>query len=132
MKIKYRTVTEDIEIEVEEEWADIIRNEERHDDNLNRKERSHCWHKDMFEDKEDWIADHTYDPFYNLCRETWEEKMNRLYYAISQLTEDQQRLIDYVYFQGYSLKAFAAIEGVSPMAISKRHKTIIKKLREIF
>ena len=132
MKIKYRTATEDIEVEVEKEWADYINNEERRNNNLERKERSHCWRKDMFEDREEWIGSHEYDPFYNLCRETKEEKMNRLRYAISKLTDDQQRLIDYVYYKGYSLKAFAAIEGVSPKAISKRHQTILKKLKEIF
>jgi DNA-directed RNA polymerase specialized sigma subunit len=48
------------------------------------------------------------------------------------LNEDQQRLIDYVYFKGYSMKAFAEIEGVSPVAITYRHKEILKKLKEIF
>ena len=55
-----------------------------------------------------------------------------VYYALSQLNEDQQRLIDYVYFKGYSMKAFAEIEGVSPVAITYRHKEILKKLKEIF
>ncbi|HCA54311.1 MAG TPA: hypothetical protein DEO95_02330, partial [Ruminococcaceae bacterium] len=84
------------------------------------------------DDKDEWVASQEHDPFYNLCRETTEEEIKRLYYAISQLNEDQQRLIDYVYFKGYSMKAFAEIEGVSPVAITYRHKEILKKLKEIF
>ena len=122
-EIVYKTVEETIvvtEEDVDVKWI------------YARKERYHCYRLDIADDKDEWVASQEHDPFYNLCRETTEEEIKRLYYAISQLNEDQQRLIDYVYFKGYSMKAFAEIEGVSPVAITYRHKEILKKLKEIF
>ena len=132
MKISYKTATEEIEIETSRKWAEWIDDEDRVISNQNRKERRNTLHYDESFEYGDWLASDKDNPFYNLCRETPEEELNRLRYAISRLTKDQQRLIEYVYYKGYSMKAFAEIEGVTPKAISKRHQTILKKLREIF
>ena len=132
MKVKYRTVKGTIAVEVEEELAEVIKEEERYAGRIEKLEHRHCWNRNMFEDKEDWPGSYEDDPFYNLGRETWEEEVEHLHRAISQLTEEQQKLIDYVYYKGYSFKAFAEIEGVHPSAITRRHQVIIKKLREIF
>lgn len=132
MKINYKTATGEVEVEATREWAEWVNDENRLVSNQNRKERRHTLHYDESYEYGDWLASDKDNPFYNLCRETPEEELNRLRYAIRQLTKDQQRLIDYIYYKGYSMKAFAEIEGVSAMAISKRHQTIIKKLREIF
>ena len=134
-EIVYKTVEETIvvtEEDVDAKWIDKVNDSMRKDANYARKERYHCYRLDIADDKDEWVASHEHDPFYNLCRETTEEELNRLRYAISRLTKDQQRLIDYVYFKGYSMKAFAEIEGVSPVAITYRHKEILKKLKEIF
>ena len=132
MKINYKTATEEIEVETTQKWAEWVVGEDRIISNQNRKERRNTLHYDESFEYGDWLASDKDNPFYNLCRETPEEELNRLHYAISRLTKDQQRLIEYVYYKGYSMKAFAEIEGVSPKAISKRHQTILKKLREIF
>lgn len=132
MKIIYKTATEKIEVETTQKWAERVDNEDRIISNQNRKERRNTLHYDESFEYGDWLASDKDNPFYNLCRETPEEELNRLHYAINRLTKDQQRLIEYVYYKGYSMKAFAEIEGVSPKAISKRHQTILKKLREIF
>jgi len=132
MKIIYKTATGDIEVEVSQEWADWVENENRIISNQNRKERRNTLHYDESFEYGDWLASDKDNPFYNLCRETPEMELNRLLKAISRLTEDQQKLIEYVYYRGYSLKAFAETEGLTPMAITKRHRLIIKKLKEIF
>jgi len=134
-EIVYKTVEETIvvtEEDVDVKWIQAVNDSMRKDANYARKERYHCYRLDIADDKDEWVASQEHDPFYNLCRETTEEELNRLRYAISRLTKDQQRLIEYAYYKGYSMKAFAEIEGVSPKAISKRHQTILKKLREIF
>ena len=110
----------------------MVNDSMRIDSNLARKERYHCFRLDIADDRDEWVASYDDDPFYILCRETPEEELNRLHYAISQLSEDQKRLIDYVYYKGYSLKAFAEIEGVDPSAITRRHQVILKKLKDIF
>ena len=134
-EIVYKTVEETIvvtEEDVDVKWIQAVNDSMREDANYARKERYHCYRLDIADDKDEWVASQEHDPFYNLCRETPEEELNRLYYAITQLTEDQQRLIDYVYFKGYSMKSFAEIEEVSPVAITYRHKKKKKKLKEIF
>ena len=132
MNYFYDTATEIEMIKTSKKWVDVLEHEDRKIASQNRKERKHNLHYDPSMEYGDWLASEKDNPFFNLCRETHEEKLNRLRYAIRQLSEDQQRLIEYVYYKGYSMKAFAEIEGVSAMAISKRHQTIIKKLREIF
>jgi len=97
-EIVYKTVEETIvvtEEDVDVKWIQAVNDSMREDANYARKERYHCYRLDIADDKDEWVASHEHDPFYNLCRETPEEELNRLYYAISQLNEDQQRLIDY-------------------------------------
>lgn len=132
MNYFYDTATEKVFIETSKKWADIVKEEDRKIASQNRKERKHNLHYDPSMEYGDWLASEKDNPFFNLCRETHEEKLNRLRYAIRQLNENQQRLIEYVYYKGYSFKAFADMEGVHPSAITRRHQVIIKKLREIF
>ena len=134
-EIVYKTVSGTIIVtnqQVDQKWVNIVNDSMRIDSNLARKERYHCFRLDIADDRDEWVASHADDPFYNLCRETPEEERNRLRYAISQLSDDQKRLIEYVYYKGYSLKAFAELEGVDPSAITRRHCVILKKLKEIF
>ena len=132
MNYFYDTATEIEMIKTSKKWVDVLENEDRKIASQNRKERKHNLHYDPNMEYGDWLSSEKDNPFYNLCRETHEEKLNRLRYAIRQLSEDQQSLIEYVYYKGYSMKAFAEIEGVSPVAITYRHKEILKKLKEIF
>ena len=132
MKIIYKTATGDIEVEVSQEWADWVENENRIISNQNRKERRNTLHYDESFEYGDWLASEKDNPFHNLCRETPEMELNRLLNAISGLSEKQQRLIEYVYYKGFSLKAFAEMEGVDPSAMTRRHQVIIKKLKIIF
>lgn len=132
MKIKYDYVNEVIEIEVGEEIGDMVIDMRRKEDSADRKNRRHCLRLDSDMDRGSWNATQKDDPFYNIGVETEEDEMRRLEVAISQLTPAQQKLIDYVYYKGYSMKAFAGVEGVSQQAISKRHKVIINKLKKLF
>ena len=132
MNYFYDTATEIEMIKTSKKWVDVLENEDRKIASQNRKERRHNLHYDPNMEYGDWLSSEKDNPFYNLCRETHEEKLNRLHYAVSRLTEDQQRLIEYVYYKGYSMKAFAELEGVHPSTVTRWHKELIKKLREIF
>ena len=134
-EIVYKTVEETLIVtdkDVDVEWIDKVNDSLRKDSNRARKDRCYCYRLDIANDKDEWVASQEHDPFYNLCRETREEELNRLYYAISQLTEDEQRMIDYEYFKGYSHKRIAEMEGVTRQAIEQRLIKIIKKLQKLF
>lgn len=60
------------------------------------------------------------------------ETYSELHKAISTLTEDQQWLINEVYFKGRSQVEIAKELGLSKMAISLRLQTILKKLKNFY
>lgn len=130
--IVYRTVKETIiltEKDVERKWIDIVNNLGRVASNLERKERYYYSRKGKAYEEKKWMARYERDPFSYLFEETPEEELNRLYYAMGRLPEDQRKLIDLIYFKGYSHKDVAAMEGVSRQAIEKRLKKIMEELR---
>jgi len=134
-QIVYKTAEETLIVtdkDVDVTWIEKVNDSLRKDSSRARKDRRYCYRLDIANDKDEWVASHENDPFYNLCRETPEEERNRLYHAISQLTEVEQRMIDYEYFKGYSHKRIAEMEGVSRQAVEQRLERIIKKLQEIF
>ena len=47
------------------------------------------------------------------------------------LLENEKRLIELLYYQGYSMKDAALVEGVSYEAMKKRRKKLLTKIREI-
>lgn len=108
MKIKYEFANETIEIEVEEEWADIVIDLDRQEYNVNHKEtRRHCsleaYNLDdaLLPSDEDVERDVIAD-----------EDKKRLYKAIAALTPDQQELVRRVYFNNERLADIAREQGV--------------------
>ena len=76
-EIVYKTVEETIvvtEEDVDVKWIEAVNDSMREDANYARKERYHCYRLDIADDKDEWVASHEHDPFYNLCRETTEEE----------------------------------------------------------
>ena len=128
MKIKYEFANETIEIEVEEEWADIVIDLDRQEYNVNHKEtRRHCsleaYNLDdalLPSDKDverDVIAD---------------EDKKRLYKAIAALTPNQQELVRRVYFNNERLADIAREQGVSRAALTNRMNRIVSSLKKFF
>ena len=112
MKIKYEFANETIEIEVEEEWADIVIDLDRQEYNVNHKEsRRHCSLEAYV------IAD---------------EDKKRLYKAIAALTPDQQELVRRIYFNNEHLADIAREQGVSRAALTNRMNRIIASLKKFF
>ena len=136
-EIVYRTVKETIRItkkDVDEKWIKEVKASRKKDANQAKKEKRHCLRLDIADEDErdEWTASHDDDPFFNLCVETPEEEANRLHYAISKLNEEQQRLIDQIFFKGYSHKQVAEMEGVTRQAIEKRLKKSLAELKSFF
>ena len=61
-----------------------------------------------------------------------QEELALLRQALSTLTEDQQWLVNEVYFKGRSQVDIANELGVSKMAITLRLQTILKKLKKFY
>ena len=128
MKIKYEFANETIEIEVEEEWADIVIDLDRQEYNLNHKEtRRHC-------SLEAYNLDDALLPSdENVERDVIDdEDKKRLYKAIAALTPDQQELVRRVYFNNERLADIAREQGVSRAALTNRMNRIIASLKKFF
>lgn len=128
MKIKYEFANETIEIEVEEEWADIVIDLDRQEYNVNHKEtRRHC-------SLEAYNLDDALLPSdENVERDVIaDEDKKRLYKAIAALTPDQQELVRRVYFNNERLADIAREQGVSRAALTNRMNRIIASLKKFF
>lgn len=57
--------------------------------------------------------------------------LEKLRNILQTLSSDEQVLIELYYFQDWSMAKIGQYFGISKMAVSKRHKRVIKKLREL-
>ena len=127
MKIVYQSVTETIEIEVDEEWAAVVRDLDREEYNSDHREtRRHC-SLDALNLDDAYLPSDT-----NVEAEVAELMENeRLFAALSTLEPEQQSLIRRVYLSGEKIVDIAAKEGVSTTAIQNRLKKIYARLKKI-
>ena len=129
MKINYEFATETVEIEVTEDWGDILVDLNRQEYNNNHKETRRHTTLDNGYDDGDWLAVDD-ENLANIFKSESEE--DKLYAALTKLKPEQQKLLHAVYFERMSMKEYARREGVSPSAITQRMATAIKNLKEIF
>ena len=128
MKIKYKSVTDSVEvIEVTEEWASVLVELDRLDRNSNQAEtRRHCSLEaynldgEMFSTGEDLEADF-------LRRELRQEVRD----AVAQLPPKQREVIERLYFMGQTGVEAAAAMGIHRGTVADYHAAAKKNLREI-
>ena len=127
MKIKYAFADETVEIEVSEEWGNILIDLDRQEYNNDHAEtRRHC-SLEAFN-----LDDALFPDDVDVEREVLEGLDNKaLYAAIAQLQPQQQELVKRVYFRGEKLADIAREEGVSKTAITNRMKKITSALKKI-
>lgn len=146
MKIKYTAVTGEIhEIEVSEEWGEIIFELDRKENNINRKETRRHTSMDGY-DNIDGQADTnsclTRDAFEfrnHICSESaemaadLESKYTRQYIRnmVDRLKPKQRDLIIAIYYNNVSVHDYAKREGVDHSAISHRLHTAYKALKKL-
>ena len=127
MKFKYVFANETVEIEVTEEWNNILVDLDRMEHNNNQTQtRRHC-------SLEALNLDDAYIPSeVNLERDVVaREDAAELQGAIKQLEPRQRYLISEVYLKGRSQKEIATEEGVCKSAISHTLARAEKNLRKI-
>lgn len=127
MKIKYEFATETVEIDIEEQWANIVLDLDRQEYNTEHKEtRRHCsleafnLDDSLLPSDEDLVGD--------VIRN---QENEWLYRAIEMITPEQQDLVKAIFFDGISVSDYAASHGVSQPAISQKKETAIKKLKKL-
>lgn len=129
MKINYEFANEVVEIEVSEDWGNILIDLDRQEYNVNHKEtRRHTALDNENEDGE-WLAVEDAEIAAFFAGESDEERLHR---AIARLKPKQRELIRAIYFEHISVSEYARREGVSQPAISEQLNTAIKKLKKLF
>lgn len=127
MKFKYHFANETVEIDVSEEWCNILVDLDRAEYNNNHTETRRHYHIEACEyEGEDYGAEDS--SLAALFEDVSLE--DRLPAAISKLQPQQQELIQRVFFNGERLVDIAAQEGVSKAAISRRLSKIYASLEK--
>ena len=129
MKINYTFANETIEIEVADDWGDLLIDLDRKEFNINHKETRRHASLDVMVYEGEWFAIEDKDIavlFQDKSKEV------RLHEVIAQLNPKQQKLIQAVYFHGITICEYALQEGVSQPAITQRLQTALKKIKKLF
>ena len=115
MKIKYQFANGDVsEVEVSEDVGSIIVDSRRKEDNLDRKERYHCYSYDAI----DYEGEEYADPDTPDSLLERDELSKRVQSAMSHLSEIQVRRLT-LFAEGLSIREIARMEGVDHKAVSK-------------
>lgn len=126
MKIKYQFVNESVEIEVDEEWANVVIELDRLEHNSNQAEtRRHCSLEALNLDDAYLPSDVDVEKEVLECIEA-----ASLHDAISKLLPCQQELVKRVFFDREKIAKIATEEGVDEAAIRNRLKKIYKRLKK--
>lgn len=129
MVIKYKFLDNTTsEVEVDDELGKHITEMDEVDYNLNRKETRRHIYMSVLEENGRYITADS-DPLDDVLKA---ERIKELMTAIEKLQPQQKELLIRVYWNKELQKDIAAEEGVSEMAISKRMKRILKKLKKFF
>lgn len=126
-KYKYESVTETIEIEIEDSWVMVLAELDRLDHNSNQTEtRRHCSLNAL-------NLDDTYLPSDVNVEEDAINSLERemIREAIQKLSPRQQRLVFQVYFGGLSYAEIARREGLEQSTIRKATDAAVKKLKKV-
>ena len=108
MKIKYQFATETVEIEVADDWGNLVIDLDRQEYNNDHKETRRHVSLESFADNYD------------------------LHQAIAKLTDNQRRIIVGHYFEGVSYVALAAELGISEAAVRQAANRALKQIQKNF
>lgn len=133
MKINYEFVDGNkVEIEVSEEWGEIIIELDRIDYNNYQKERKrHFSLQAIGEDVA--IYDQEAPEVCALHKGKYIEISNESIMAgLKTLTDKQKDLIEHIYFKGISAREYARKRGVKECTVSISHAAALAKLKKFF
>jgi RNA polymerase sigma factor (sigma-70 family) len=127
MKYTYTTATGTAEIEVDEEFYDLLVDMDRQDYNTNQREtRRHC-SLDAY-NLDDALFPSNVDIEGDLISA---EQSDKLGAAIATLTSEQQKLIHLIFVEDKKIIEIARADGVSEAAVRNRLKKIYASLKKV-
>lgn len=131
MKITYEFANEKVNIEVSEEWAEVIIELDRVEyNNDHRETRRHTTLSNRNDDGR-WLSTEEKRDYICCNGKYYELDDDRLIDTFMYLTSKQKDLIDCVYYQGMSFREYADRNGISKSAVSLQHKAILKKVKKL-
>lgn len=123
MKIKYQFATETVEIEVSDDWGNLVIDLDRQEYNNDHKEtRRHCSYDALGFD-----GDAMYSEDADLLALTENDDLHR---AIAQLPQNQQDVIHAHFFEGLSFTEIAHRMGITPQAVRQTVERAKKQIRK--
>ena len=125
MKIKYQFATETVEIEVSDDWGNLVIDLDRQEYNNDHKETRRHMSLDatMYEGDVFAVED--------VSLESFADNYD-LHQAIAKLTDNQRRIIVGHYFEGVSYVALAAELGISEAAVRQAANRALKQIQKNF
>lgn len=127
MKFTYKTATENITIDVAEEWVAILQDCDRLEYNNDHAETRRHYHFEACEyEGEDFAADD--DPIERLLEADAARKTVEP--ALQKLTPSQRDLIDALFYKGMTAREYADSRGITEAAVSKAKATALKKIKK--
>lgn len=127
MKVKYEFASETIEIEVTEEWGNMLVDLSRKEYNNNQTETRRHISLDGMDYEGELFTDDT-DIEYLLIQN---QNSETLHEAIWTLLPQQKELLRKVYFEGRTIVSIAQEEGVSKQSVHERLNRALKKLKKV-
>ena len=130
-KVNYEFVTgEVVEVEVSEEWAEVLKYLDRKEYNNEKKEtRRHCT-MDVLGAEGEWMLDERFDPGSDKNTSLFGFENEALEFALTQIPERQRNILVEVFVNGYGVGEYAEEYGIDYTTASKliaRAKKNIKK-----
>ena len=127
MKYTYEFSDEENTIEINKYWLDVLTNLDKAEGANQKKESRRHYHLEACRyDGTDFVDNN--DKIEAMFKEPSKEDL--LHTAISKLKPKQRELINAIYFEGVSVKDYAAQESVKPNAISMRLGRIKNNLKK--
>lgn len=119
-----------IRIEVTDEVVKFLESDRKRQQAQDRSDRRHL-SKGTFE--KDRVESQRMSAFRDetLFKVIHKMDLDKLRFCLRILSEPERMLIEKYYFENYNMETIGEYFGISKMAVSKRHKNIIKKLRKL-
>lgn len=119
-----------IEVDISKEVAECLEQDRKRQQAQDRSDRRNL-SKGTFEQPcigSQRVPNDTDETYFQVIHKMDLEKLRNI---LQTLSSDEQVLIELYYFQDWSMAKIGQYFGISKMAVSKRHKRVIKKLREL-
>ena len=129
MKIKYEFANEVIEIEVSEEWGNVLLELDRLEYNNNKTETRRHYSLNTIADAGAWLMDESMEPCACVCEKADLEMMEA---KVDMLSRDHAEIIRTVCLGGMTLADYATKKGITRQAASQKYKRAKKNLKKFF